>query len=102
LREFRCDRGREFDNCFHPPPGRFLAAGIDSDTALDGEFAFVRSFLAQNDGKESGFSRPIRPYEANPILAIHLQARIGEQDAFAGMLCACQTESTCSDCKVWR
>src|ERR1043166_182013 len=83
LREFRRDRRRELNDRFVRDRTILLRKVADAHPALARGLAFIRGFFAQQYGKERGLPRAIRTDEADSVLTIHLQRRVGEQNPFA-------------------
>jgi hypothetical protein len=83
LDELRRDGRGDLDDRFVPGGGAFLRQVADVHVALGDDLAVVRELLAEDDGKERGLARAIRPDEADAVFAIQLQRDVGEQGSSA-------------------
>src|SRR6266516_6095421 len=77
--ELRRNRGGQFVHGLVADGCGFLREVTHRHIALEGDFAIVRRFAAQNEEEERRFPGAVGSNEADAILAVYLQRHIGEQ-----------------------
>jgi len=74
------DRGGELDDGFLADGGALLREVADAEAALGFHLALVGFGLAEEDGKEGGLARAVRPDQADAVAAVEAEGKAGEKD----------------------
>ncbi len=78
---FRGSGTCEFEDSLVARRGRFLGQKAHRDILFEGDAAFVRAGIAEDQGEEGGFSGSVGADEADSIFAVDLEGDIAEERA---------------------
>ena len=81
LGEFRRDGRGQLDDGFVAGRRAFLRQIAEGHIPFLDDFAGIRRFGAEDDGKQRGFTRAVRADQPDAVPAVHLQRGVGEEHA---------------------